>query len=110
MRGRSSFAATPRITKMISATSDVVSRNGSASERMPTPALHVARDHQQVGRVTRQAVNGRGYDDIAGCEGLHQLGKLRPVNRGAADFLAEHFFASGGPKLAHLSGFVLGDG
>jgi hypothetical protein len=46
MRRRSSFAATPRMAKMISAKSDVVSRNGSA-------ALHLATDHQQVGRVAR---------------------------------------------------------
>jgi len=36
--------------------------------------------------------------------------KLRPVGRGAGDFLAEHFFASGRLQLAHLSGFVLGGG
>src|SRR5258708_19516723 len=37
MRPRSSFAATPRIAKTISAKSEMVSRNGSASERMPAP-------------------------------------------------------------------------
>jgi hypothetical protein len=41
---------------------------------------------------------------------LHQsqFAKARPVGRGAGDFLAEHFFASGRRELAHLSGFVLG--
>jgi len=96
---------------MISAKSDVVSRNGSASDRIPAPgALHVAGNHQQVGRVAREAVNRRSDNNIAGGEGLHQLGKLRPVGRGAGDFLAEHFFASGRLQLAHLSGFVLGGG
>jgi hypothetical protein len=52
---------------------------------------------------TREAVNGRGDDDIAGGEGLHQLGKLQPVGRGAGDFLAEYFFAPGCLQLAHLS-------
>jgi hypothetical protein len=61
-----------------------------------------------VGCVARQAVNGRGYHHVAGGELLHQRGKLRPVGRGAGDFLAEHFFASGRLQLAHLSGFVLG--
>jgi hypothetical protein len=65
-------------------------------------------DNQKVGRVARQAVNGRGYHHVAGDEFLHQCAKLRPVGRGASDFLAEHFFASGRLELAHLSGFVLG--
>jgi hypothetical protein len=89
MRRRSSFAATPRIAKMISAKSDVVSRNGSASDRIPAPgALHVAGDNRKVGCVARQTVNGRGDDNVAGGEGLHQLLKLRPVGRGAGHFLA----------------------
>ena len=46
-------------------------------------ALHLAGYHQQVGRVARKPVNSRGDDNIAGAEGLHQLGKLRPVGRGA---------------------------
>ena len=46
----------------------------------------------------------------AGRGGLDQLGKLRPVGRGAGDLLAEHFFASRRLQLAHLSGFVLGGG
>jgi hypothetical protein len=38
MRRRSSFAATPRMAKPISAKSDVVSRYGSASYLIPVPA------------------------------------------------------------------------
>jgi hypothetical protein len=76
-------------------------RNGSASERIPAPArCNVAGDNQKVGCVARETVNGRGDDNIAGGEGLHQLFKLRPVGRGAGDFLAEYFFASGRLQLA----------
>jgi len=32
--------------------------------------------------VARQAVNGRGDHHVAGCEFLHQRGKLRQVGRG----------------------------
>jgi hypothetical protein len=89
------------MAKMISAKSDVVSRNGSASERIPASgALHLAGDHQQVGRVARKPVNGRGDDNIAGGEVLQQFFKLRPVGRGAGDLLAEHLFASGRLELA----------
>ena len=93
---------------MISAKSDVVSRNGSASDRIPAPARCMSRANQKVGRVARETGNGRGDDNIAGGELLHQCAKLRPVGRGAGNFLAEHFFASGHLELAHLSGFVLG--
>jgi hypothetical protein len=65
-------------------------RNGSASERIPAPArCNVAGDNQKVGCVARETVNGRGDDNIAGGEGLHQLFKLRPVGCGAGDFLAD---------------------
>jgi len=32
-------------------------------------ALHVAGDHQKIGRIAREAINGRGDDNIAGREG-----------------------------------------
>jgi len=38
---------------------------------------------------------------------LHQRGKLRPVGRGAGDFLAEHFFTSCRCELADLAALVL---
>jgi len=38
---------------------------------------------------------------------LHQRGKLRPVGRGAGDFLAEHFFTSRRFELADLAALVL---
>ena len=58
-------------------------------------ALHVAGDHQKIGRLAREAVNGRGDDDIAGREVAHELLKLRPVGGRAGDLLAEHLFAPG---------------
>jgi len=61
--------------------------------------------------ITRRSVvsrERRGDHHVVGGEGLHQLGKLRPLGRGAGDFLAEDFSASGRLQLAHLSGFVLG--
>ena len=63
-----------------------------------------------VGCVARQAVNGRGYHHVAGGELLHQCAKLRPVGRGAGDFLAEHFFASGRLQLGQndVGGLVEG--
>jgi hypothetical protein len=70
----------------------------------------MSRDNEKIGCVARQAVNGRGYHHVARRKGLHQLGKLRPVGRGAGDLLAEHFFALGRLQLAHLFGFVLGGG
>ena len=57
--------------------------------------LHLAGDHQQVGRVARQPVNRRGYYHVAGGKPFHQLAKLGPVGPGAGDFLAEHLFAPG---------------
>jgi hypothetical protein len=96
---------------MISAKSDVVSRNGSASERIPAPARCISR------AITRRSVVSRERRSTAGVmttspggEGLHQLCKLRPVGCGAGDLRAEHLFASGRLELAHLSGFVLGGG
>ena len=73
-------------------------------------ALHVAGDHQKVGRVARQPVNGGGDDNVAGREGFHQLLKLRPVGGGAGDLLAEHLFASSRLELSKLAGEVLGVG
>jgi hypothetical protein len=81
------------MAKMISAKSDVEERLGQRADTGPG-ALHVAGDNQKVGCVARQAVNGRGYHYVAGGKPFHQLAKLRPVGRGAGDFLAEHFFAS----------------
>jgi hypothetical protein len=49
----------------------------------------------------------RGEDSIAGGELLHQCAKLRPVGRGAGDFLAEHFFAPGRLQLLDLAALVL---
>jgi hypothetical protein len=71
MRRRSSFAAASRMARMISAESDVVSRKGAASERMPAGALHVAGDNQKVCCVAREAVNRRGDDTVARREGPH---------------------------------------
>ena len=71
-------------------------------------ALHVARDYQQIGRVARKPINGGGDNNIAGGEGLHQLGKLRPVGRGAGDLLAEYLSAPGRLQLLHLAALVLG--
>jgi hypothetical protein len=36
-------------------------------------ALHVAGDHQKIGRIAREAVNGRGDDNIAGGEAAHSF-------------------------------------
>ncbi len=63
--------------------------------------LHVAGHYQKVSCVPRKAVNGRGDNHVAGGERLHQLGKLRPVGRGAGDLLTIHFFAPGRLQLAH---------
>ena len=73
-------------------------------------ALHVAGDHQKVGRVAREAVNCRDYHHVAGGEGGHQLLKLRAVGGRAGDLLAEHLLASGRLELGKLAGEVLGDG
>ena len=55
VRRRFSFAATPRGSqKCLGKKSDVVSRNGSVSDRIPSPgALPGRGDHEKVGRVTR---------------------------------------------------------
>jgi len=86
-------------------------RLGNGAQARPG-ALDVAGDHQKIGRVARETVNGRGDHDIAGGEGLHQPGKLRPVGRGAGDLLAENVLslASGGAELVELVGEVLGGG
>jgi Helix-turn-helix domain of resolvase len=55
-----SFAATPRMAKMISAESDVVSRNGSASDRIPAPARCMSR------AITRRSVVSRERRSTAG--------------------------------------------
>ena len=108
MRRRSSFAATPRIAKTISAKSEVVSRNGSASERMPAPGLlHLASDDQKIGRVARQAVNGRDDHNVAIHKDGHQFSKLWPVSVGAGQLLPVHVFAPGSLQLGKLAGEVL---
>jgi len=66
--------------------------------------LHVAGDHQKVGRVAREAVNGRGNHHVAGDEAGHQLFELRPVGGRAGDLLAENPFASGRPVRRRDSG------
>jgi len=48
--------------------------------------------------------------NVTGGKPFHQLGKLRPVGRGAGDLLAEHLFAPGRLQLAHLSGIILRGG
>jgi hypothetical protein len=68
-----------------------VSTTGSASERRPAAALHVAGGHQKVGRVARDAVNHRDDDNIAVAKGSHQLLKLRR----AGHLLADRLFAAG---------------
>jgi hypothetical protein len=85
----------------ISAKSEVVSRYGSASERIPAPALHLACHNQKIGRVAREPVNGRSDHHVAGREGLHQLSKLRPVGRGAGDLVAEYLLAPGRLELTN---------
>jgi hypothetical protein len=39
-------------------------------------ALHLARDNQKVGCVSRKAVNGRSDHYVAGHQPFHQLAKL----------------------------------
>jgi hypothetical protein len=73
-------------------------------------ALDVAGDHQKIGRVAREAVNGRGDHDIAGGEGIDHLRQLRPVGRRAGDLLMERLFTPGGAELGELVGEVLGGG
>jgi hypothetical protein len=60
IRQRSSFAATPRMAKIISAKSEVVSRNGSASDRIPAPARCMSR------AIIRRSVVSRERRSTAG--------------------------------------------
>jgi len=93
---------------MISAKSEVVSRNGSASERIPAPARCMSRAITRRSVVSRdRRSTSRGDHHVAVDELLHQRGKLRPVGRGAGDFLAEHFFTSRRFELADLAALVL---
>jgi hypothetical protein len=69
--------------------------------------LHVAGDHQKIGRITREAVNCRNDDNITVREGGHKLRELRPVGGGAGDLLAEHLFAPGRLELGKLAAEVL---
>lgn len=62
-------------------------------------ALHIAGDHQKIGRIAREAANGWGDDNIAGREGGYQLLKLRPLGSRAPDLLAERFSAAGRAEL-----------
>ena len=94
-----------------SAKSEVVSDNRLGNRTQACAgALHVAGDHQKIGRIAQEAVNGRGDHNIAGREGLHQLLELRPVGGGAGDLLAEHLFAADRLQLGKLAGEVLGVG
>jgi hypothetical protein len=72
--------------------------------------LHLARDDQKVGRVARQAVNGRDDYHVAGGELPYQLSKLWPVGGRPSDLFAEHLFATGSLQLGKLAGEVLGVG
>ena len=88
MRRRSSFAATPRIAKTISAKSEVVSRYGSARERLPAPARCISRAITSKSVVSRDSGStAGGYHHVAGGKPFHQLAKLRPVGRGAGELL-----------------------
>jgi putative DNA primase/helicase len=72
-----------------------------------------ARVHILLGCVLldpREAVSGRGDDDIAAREGVHQLLKQRPLGRDADNLLAEHLFAPGRLQLGKLADEVLGVG
>jgi hypothetical protein len=60
VRRRSSFAATPRMAKTISVKSEVVSRNGSASDRIPAPARCISR------AITKRWVVSRERRSTAG--------------------------------------------
>jgi hypothetical protein len=62
--------------------------------------------HQKICRITREAVNGRGDDNIPGREGFHQLLELRPVGGRAGDILPEHFFAPGGRGACYAKGMM----
>ena len=66
MRRRSNFAATPRMAKIISAKSDVVSRNGSASELIPAPARCMSRAITRRSVVPRDRRSTGGYHHVAG--------------------------------------------
>jgi hypothetical protein len=77
MRRRSSFTATPRIAKMISAKSDVVSRNGSASDRIPAQARCmsramtsksvVSRDSRSTAGLITTSPGARAFISLASC-------------------------------------------
>jgi hypothetical protein len=55
-------------------------RLGNREQARPG-TLHVAGDHQKAGCVAREAVNGGDDDNIAVCEGGHELFKLRGGRR-----------------------------
>jgi hypothetical protein len=93
---------------MISAKSDGVEAKFGKRTDAGAGALHLAGDHQEVGRVARKPVNGRSDHHVAGGKPFHQLAELRPVGRGAGDLLPEHLFARGRLELGDLAAFVLG--
>jgi hypothetical protein len=91
----------------------VIGAEGKGGHRLEIDvagALHFAGDDQQVGRVAREPINGRGYHHVAGGKAFHRLGKLRPVGGGAGDLLAEHLFAPSRLQFGKLAGEVLGVG
>jgi len=94
--------------KTISAKSEVVSRNGSASDRMPAPARCISR------AITRRSVVSRDKRSTAGMittvamrEDGDQLFKLWAVGGRARDLLAEYLLATGGLQLGRRAGEFL---
>jgi len=73
-------------------------------------ALHVAGDHQKIGRIAREAVNGRSDDNIAGREAFISFLSCGRSAVVPVVFSAEHFFASAGREWGAMTGEVLGVG
>src|ERR1700730_3091913 len=107
MRRRSSFAATPRIAKTISAKSEVVSRNGSASERMPAPAFCISRAMIRRSVVSRDRRSTAGMITRSPCARAAISFRSCAVGGRAGDLLPEHLFAPGRLELGKLAGEVL---
>jgi hypothetical protein len=62
---------------------------------------------QEVACRSRQAVEPRYHQHVAGDELAEHAAKLRPVGLGSARHFAEHFSRPGGAKLAHLCRLAL---
>ncbi len=89
------------MAKTTSAKSDVVSRNGSASDRMPAPARCVSRAITSKSVVSRDSRSTAGViNHVAGGENRNQLAKPRTVCGSASNLLTEHL----SPRLWRSSG------